>query len=52
VLQGPAAGEIKLLGVGMNRAAEAVSCLMRIPKDDALRKRGFQYVRDWLDHNE
>jgi ParB-like chromosome segregation protein Spo0J len=44
-------GEIKVLGVGVARANEAVDCLMRIPKNDALRKRGFQVVTDWIKRN-
>lgn len=41
----------KLLGVGVVRANEAVNCLARIPKNDPLRKRGFQIVKDWIRHN-
>lgn len=38
-------------GVGMLRANEAINCLMRIPKNDRLRKRGFQAVKDWIRRN-
>lgn len=41
--------EIK--GVGIIRANEAINSLTRIPKNDALRKRGFQLVMDWIRHN-
>ena len=43
--------EITLQGVGVMRAHEAINCLKRIPKNDALRKRGFQVVTDWIRHN-
>lgn len=39
-------------GVGVARANEAVDCLKRIPKNDRLRKRGFQIVTDWIRHNK
>lgn len=39
-------------GVGIERAHEAIACLKRIPKNDALRKRGFQVVTDWIRHNK
>lgn len=45
-------GEIKQLGVGIYRANEAVNCLKRIPKNDQLRKRGFQIVTDWIRKNK
>jgi transcriptional regulator with XRE-family HTH domain len=45
-------GEIKPLGVGLVLAHEALNFLTRIPKDDALRKRGFQVVTDWIRHNQ
>ncbi len=45
-------GEIKAKGVGVIRAHEAINCLTRIPKNDALRKRGFQIVTDWIRHNK
>ena len=38
-------------GVGIIRASEAINCLIRIPKNDPLRKRGFQIVTDWIKHN-
>lgn len=44
-------GEIKVRGVGVFRANEAINSLSRIPKNDALRKRGFQIVTDWIRHN-
>ena len=43
-------GEVR--GVGVIRANEAINCLTRIPKNDALRKRGFQLVTDWIRHNK
>lgn len=45
----PPNGNIK--GVGVIRANEAINCLIRIPKNDALRKRGFQIVTDWIRKN-
>ena len=42
----------KLLGVGVLRANEAIDALKRIPKNDALRKRGFQIVTDWIKANK
>jgi len=42
----------KVKGVGVRLAHEALNCLTRIPKDDALRKRGFQIVTDWIRHNK
>jgi hypothetical protein len=45
-------GKMKLLGTGVIRANEAIDCLKRIPKNDALRNRGFQIVRDWIDCND
>lgn len=35
-------------GKGVILANEAINCLMRIPKNDALRNRGFQLVTDWI----
>lgn len=35
-------------GKGVILANEAINCLMRIPKNDALRKRGFQLVTDFI----
>jgi hypothetical protein len=49
--QTPTTAEIKVVGVGVARANEALNCLTRIPKDDALRRRGFQIVADWIRHN-
>jgi hypothetical protein len=37
--------------VGVTLANEALNVLMRIPKDDPLRKRGFQIVTDWIRTN-
>jgi hypothetical protein len=42
----------KSRGVGVALANEAIDCLTRIPKNDALRKRGFQIVTDWIRHNQ
>jgi len=39
-------------GMGVARANEAIDCLKRIPKNDRLRKRGFQIVTDWIRHNK
>ena len=44
--------EIKPLGVGVERAHEAIACLKRIPAGDALRKRAFEIVSDWMKHNK
>lgn len=44
-------GERRSVGVGVIRANEAINCLTRIPKNDALRKRGFQIVTDWIRRN-
>jgi hypothetical protein len=38
--------------VGVILANEALNVLMRIPKDDPLRKRGFQIVTDWIRANQ
>lgn len=40
------------IGKGVRYANEAIDCLKRIPKNDALRKRGFQIVTDWIRHNK
>jgi hypothetical protein len=40
--------EIKELGKGVYLANEAINSLSRIPRDDALRERGFQIVEDWI----
>jgi hypothetical protein len=37
--------------VGMIRAREAIDILVLIPKNDALRRRGFQHVTDWIKSN-
>lgn len=42
--------EIK--GMGVICANEAINCLIRIKKNDPLRKRGFQIVKDWIRRNE
>lgn len=39
-------------GVGVIRANEAINALSRIPKNDPLRKRGFQIVTDWIRKNK
>ncbi len=46
----PEPGESR--GVGVRHANEAINCLKRIPKNDGLRKRGFQIVTDWIRHNK
>lgn len=38
--------------VGIDRAHEAIGCLIRIPKNDRFRKRGFQIVTDWIKQNQ
>ena len=38
-------------GVGVIKANEAIDCLSRIPRNDRLRKRGFQIVTDWIKRN-
>lgn len=43
---------LKSRGVGVQRANEAIDCLKRIPKNDGLRKRGFQIVTDWIKQNK
>lgn len=47
----PCSDEIRSRGVGVRLANEAVDCLKRIPKHDALRARGFQIVTDWIRRN-
>jgi len=37
--------------IGVTLANEALNVLMRIPKDDPLRRRGFQIVTDWIRTN-
>jgi len=44
--------ERKVLGVGTTLAREAVDKLKRIPKNDPLRKQGFQVVTDWIKKNK
>jgi ParB-like chromosome segregation protein Spo0J len=39
-------------GKGVALAHEAINCLARIPKNDGLRKRGFQIVTDWIRQNQ
>ncbi len=36
-------------GKGVQLAHEAINCLIRIPKNDALRRRGLQIVADWIE---
>ena len=43
---------IRIQGVGVMHAHEAINCLRRIPKNDALRKRAFQLVTDWIKYNQ
>ncbi|MBM4073015.1 MAG: hypothetical protein FJ271_29435 [Planctomycetes bacterium] len=43
--------EIKLVGRGVFLANEAINCLIRIPKNDKLRERGFEIVADWVKSN-
>jgi hypothetical protein len=38
-------------GIGLEVAVDAINVLMRIPRSDPQRKRAFEKVRDWLDHN-
>jgi len=47
----PTKPEGTLQGVGVIHAHEAINCLMRMPKRDALKKRGFQIVTDWIKDN-
>lgn len=42
----------KQVGVGVIRANEAINSLTRIPKNDPLRQRGLQLVKDWIRHNQ
>ena len=42
----------KVRGIEIQRAHEAIAGLKRIPKNDALRTRGFQVVTDWIRHNK
>jgi hypothetical protein len=41
----------RVRGVGVDYANQAINCLIRIPKNDGLRKRGFQIVTDWIRRN-
>lgn len=43
--------ERQIKGKGVQYAHDAINCLKRIPKNDALRKQGFQLVTDWIRHN-
>lgn len=42
----------KICGVGVHRGHEAINCLKKIPKNDVLRKRGFQIVSDFIRQNK
>ena len=42
---------IETQGVGITRAHQAIACLKRIPKGDALRKRAFEIVSDYIKQN-
>lgn len=44
--------EGEMQGKGVMLANEAINCLIRIPKNDPLRKRGFQIVTDWIKANK
>lgn len=46
----PPEGEV--WGKGVYLANEAIACLQRIPKNDALRVRAFEIVSDWIRHNQ
>jgi hypothetical protein len=41
-------GTIKRLGIGVIRAHEAINILKVIPRQDALRQRGFEIVTTWI----
>lgn len=43
--------EIKLQGVGVLRAHDAINCLKEIPPSDPLRKRAGEIVTDWIRRN-
>jgi hypothetical protein len=45
------AAAIKSQGVGVERAHQAIACLKRIPKGDALRRRAFEIVFDYIKQN-
>lgn len=42
---------IQQVGVGVERAHEAIACLRKIPAGDALRKRAFEIVTQWIKKN-
>ena len=42
---------IETQGVGVTRAHQAIACLNRIPKGDALRRRAFEIVSDYIKQN-
>src|SRR5262245_29758517 len=44
--------EHKSLGVGIERAHEAINALRRIPINDGLRRRAFQLVKEYIRDNE
>lgn len=39
-------------GIGVIQANEAINCLIKIPKNDGLRNRGFQLVMDFIKRNK
>jgi site-specific DNA-methyltransferase (adenine-specific) len=43
--------ERKILGVGIDHAADAITCLEKIPRNDLLRKNALQIVLNWIKHN-
>jgi hypothetical protein len=47
----PESGARKVRGKGIFLAHEAINSLIRIPKNDTLRRRGFQLVTDWIERN-
>lgn len=48
----PESPEGESRGVGVRYANEAIDRLKKIPKNDGLRKRGFQIVSDWIRQNK
>jgi hypothetical protein len=38
-------------GVGIRRANEAINCLIKIPRNDRLKKQGFQLVKNYMRAN-
>jgi len=42
----------KSRGVGVQYAHEAIACLKKIPRKDALRKRAYEIVADWIKANK